>query len=62
VSTNTLFEIEFDGNSEQGRWLTWTDEQTNKPVNYRLRHLNSGRVLTVKPISRNGKEIMIMTS
>jgi len=31
-------------------------------VNYRFRHLNSGKVLSVKTISKNGKDIHVLTS
>ena len=57
-----MFEVEYDGESENGRALVWVDEKTEKAANYRFRHLNSGRVLSVKSFSKNGKEIMVLTS
>jgi hypothetical protein len=72
VSTNSLFEIEIDINAsevkdikEHGKTTTWedqSDEKNVKPMHYRFRHLNSGRVMTIKTLSKNGKEIHILTS
>jgi hypothetical protein len=62
TSTNCLFEIEYDVDSEHGKATMWEDEKSAAPVNYRFRHLNSGRVLTVNPLSKNGKEIFVLTS
>jgi hypothetical protein len=71
ISTNSLFEIEIDivvdkekkeVAQDHGKATVWDDEKTGQPVNYRFRHLNSGRVLTIKTISKNGKEIHILTS
>ena len=70
ISTNSLFEIEYDyvkdadkaAMFEHGKPTVWDDEKTGLPINYRFRHLNSGRVLTVKTITKNGKDIHILTS
>lgn len=65
VSTNSLFEIEIDTNEEHGKPTTWedlTDQKNAKPMQYRFRHLNSGRVITIKTISKNGKDIHVLTS
>jgi hypothetical protein len=62
MSTNSLFEIEYDTDQEHGRATVWEDDKTGQPIRYRFRHLNSGRVLTVKTITKNGKDIHILTS
>lgn len=62
MSTNSLFEIEIETDTEHGRSTVWEDEKTQQAVNYRFRHLNSGRVLTVKTLSKNGKDIFVLTS
>jgi uncharacterized protein (DUF927 family) len=43
-------------------WEDQTDEKNIKPMQYRFRHLNSGRVLTIKTMTKNGKDIHILTS
>lgn len=43
-------------------WEDLSDEKNAKPMQYRFRHLNSGRVITIKTLSKNGKEIHILTS
>lgn len=62
TSTNSLFEVEIAGDQEHGQPLVWEDQKTKKPSVYRFRHLNSGRVLTVKSFSKNGKDVMVLTT
>ena len=64
MSTNSLFEFEFDCDSEYGKATVWEEEKKggNVPSRYRFRHLNSGRVLTVKVIKKDQKDIFVLTT
>lgn len=50
------------GESEHGQAMVWTDQTTKKQPQYRFRHLNSGRVLCVKSISKDGKNVVLLTT
>ena len=51
-----------DLDSEHGQACTWENEKTKDTIRYRFRHLNSGRVLTIKTISKNDKDIYVIVS
>jgi len=47
ISTNSLFEIELcEPEKEPGGLLTWINPETKQPTQFRLRHLNSGKLVT----------------
>jgi len=54
-TSNDLFEIELNAGKERGRFLNQLREGNNQYVseNFRLRHLNSGRLLTVRERSKH---------
>lgn len=63
MSTNSLFEFEYDLDYEHGQAAVWFENESEKrPFKYRFRHLNSGRVLAVKTINKNGKDIFVLTT
>lgn len=62
MTSNQLFQVELVGESEHGQAMVWTDQTTQKQPQYRFRHLNSGRVLCVKSISKDGKNVVVLTT
>lgn len=62
MTSNSLFQVELVWDKEHGQAMTWTEPGTKKQTQYRFRHLNSGRVLSVKSISKDGKQVMVLTT
>lgn len=47
ISTNSYFEVEMcSSESEVGGIMQWINPITKEPTKFRLRHLNSGKLLT----------------
>lgn len=54
--------MELDGDKELGQPAQWNNPNNDKEkCKYRFRHLNSGRVLQLKTIQKNGKDIHTLT-
>ena len=58
VSSGDLFEVEIANNYDRGQVCVWSDPSDSKNMfMYRLRHLNSGRLVRIQEVTIKGKKI-----
>lgn len=58
LTSGDLFEIEIASNYDRGQVCVWSDPNDNKNMYcYRLRHLNTGRLVRIQEVTIRGKKI-----